>query len=66
MLVLSRKRGECVDIGGGIVVEVVEIRGDKVRLGFTAPTETPIHRREVSNAIAREAAKNACTGDGNP
>lgn len=57
MLVLKRKRGEQVDIGGGIVVTVVEIRGDKVRLGFDAPKDVSVHRREVSEAIEREKAQ---------
>lgn len=53
MLVLSRKRGEQVVIGGDINVVVVEIRGDKVRLGIEAPKETPVHRQEVWAAINR-------------
>ena len=53
MLVLSRKAGEKVVIDGGtIVVEVLEIRGDKVRLGFTAPPQISLHREEVAEAIA--------------
>lgn len=47
MLILSRKKNESIVIGDGITVTVVEIRGDKVRLGFEAPEEIPIHRREV-------------------
>lgn len=53
MLVLSRKKNEAVMIGD-IEVMVVEIRGDKVRLGFEAPPEVPVHRREVFDAIKRE------------
>ena len=56
MLVLSRQRNESVVIKvGEVVIEmtVVDIRGDKVRLGFTAPKEVPIHRREVYEAILR-------------
>lgn len=57
MLVLQRKRGESVVFGDGrIEVHVVEIRGDKVRLGIEAPAETPVHRREVFEAIRREEA----------
>lgn len=54
MLVLSRKKHEAIDIGTDISVMVVEIRGDKVRLGITAPREMPVHRREVMEAIERE------------
>lgn len=56
MLVLSRKAGESVVIEGGIIVEVVAIRGDKVRLGFTAPDEIGIYRKEVYvKRLAEEA-----------
>jgi carbon storage regulator len=51
MLVLSRKRDQQIIIGDGIVVTVVEIRGDKVRLGIEAPTDVPVHRKEVYEAI---------------
>lgn len=54
MLVLSRQRDESIMIGDNIVITVVEIRGDKVRLGINAPTETPVHRQEVYEAIQRE------------
>lgn len=54
MLVLSRKRDEDLVIGDGIVVRVVDIRGDKVRLGVIAPKEVPVHRREVYEAIQRQ------------
>lgn len=54
MLVLSRKKDEIIDIGGGITVMVVEIRGDKVRLGVDAPKDVTIHRREVTEEIARD------------
>ena len=53
MLVLSRKINEQVVIGGNIVVTVIDIRGDKVRLGIQAPKEVPVHRREVFDAIRR-------------
>ena len=55
MLVLSRKRNESIVIDGSIVITVVEIRGDKVRLGIEAPREVPIHRKEIFAAIAAEA-----------
>lgn len=54
MLVLSRQRDESIIIGDNIVVTVVDIRGDKVRLGINAPTEIPVHRQEVYEAIRRE------------
>lgn len=54
MLVLSRQRDESVVIGDNIVITIVDIRGDKVRLGIDAPTEVPVHRREVYEAIQRE------------
>jgi len=53
MLVLSRKKDESIMIGD-IKVVIVEIRGDKVRLGVEAPKEVPVHRREVYDAIERE------------
>lgn len=54
MLVLSRHRDESIMIGDEIVVTIVDIRGDKVRLGIQAPTDIPVHRREVFDAIQRE------------
>jgi carbon storage regulator len=54
MLVLSRQRDECIMIGDNIVVTIVDIRGDKVRLGIQAPAEIPVHRQEVYEAIQRE------------
>jgi carbon storage regulator len=54
MLVLSRHRDQSIIIGEQIVVTVVDIRGDKVRLGIDAPSEIPVHRREVYEAIQRE------------
>ena len=54
MLVLSRQRDESIMIGDTIVVTIVDIRGDKVRLGINAPAEIPVHRQEVYEAIQRE------------
>jgi carbon storage regulator len=54
MLVLSRQRDESIMIGDNIVVTIVDIRGDKVRLGISAPTEIPVHRQEIYEAIQRE------------
>jgi len=53
MLVLSRKKDESIVINNDIRIVVVEIRGDKVRLGVEAPKEVPVHRQEVYEAIAR-------------
>ena len=55
MLVLSRKKNESIIINDDITIVVVEIRGDKVRLGVEAPKEVPVHRREVYEAIHRHA-----------
>ncbi len=54
MLVLSRQRDESIVIGDNIVVTIVDVRGDKVRLGIDAPREVSVHRREVYEAIQRE------------
>lgn len=54
MLVLSRQRDESIMIGDNIVITIVGIRGDKVRLGINAPSEIPVHRAEVYEAIQRE------------
>jgi len=59
MLVLSRKKNESIVINNDITIVVVEIRGDKVRLGVEAPKEVPVHRREVYEAIKRSDAENA-------
>lgn len=56
MLVMSRKKGESIIINNDITIVVVEIRGDKVRLGIEAPHEVPVHRREVYDAIRRFAS----------
>jgi carbon storage regulator len=56
MLILSRRKDESVVIDGGITVMVVEIRENSVRLGFTAPKETAVHRSEVQDAILRQMA----------
>ena len=57
MLVLSRKKDEQIVIGDNVRIVVVDIRGDKVRLGIEAPKEVPVHRREVFEAIQREGKK---------
>ena len=58
MLVLSRKKNESIVINDDISIVVVEIRGDKVRLGVEAPKEVPVHRREVYDAIKRSLETN--------
>ena len=55
MLVMTRKRDESIVIGPDIEIVVVDIRGDKVRLGVKAPVELPVHRREVYEAICNAA-----------
>ncbi len=59
MLVLSRQRDETIMIGDDIEITVVDIRGDKVRLGITAPPSVKVHRMEVYEAIKRENQKAA-------
>ena len=59
MLVLSRHRDESIMIGDDVVITIVDIRGDKVRLGIDAPQHIPVHRQEVYDAIQRENQKAA-------
>jgi len=54
MLVLSRQKDESIMIGDNVEITIVDVRGDKVRLGITAPREIPVHRMEVYEAIQRE------------
>ena len=54
MLVLSRQRDESIMIGDDVEIIIVDVRGDKVRLGITAPKNIPVHRREIYDAIQRE------------
>jgi carbon storage regulator len=54
MLVLSRQKEETIMIGDNIEITIVDIRGDKVRLGITAPQNIPVHRKEVYDAIKQE------------
>jgi carbon storage regulator len=62
MLVLSRQKDESIMIGDDVEVTVVDVRGDKVRLGITAPKAIPVHRREVYEAIKREKAEKQAKG----
>ncbi len=64
MLVLSRKKNESIVINNDITIVVVEIRGDKVRLGVEAPKEIPVHRREVYDAIRRNELPVSDPADG--
>ncbi|MBL8852610.1 MAG: carbon storage regulator CsrA [Planctomycetaceae bacterium] len=59
MLVLSRHRDESIMIGDNVMITIVDIRGDKVRLGIEAPQDIPVHRQEVYEAIKRENQKAA-------
>jgi len=54
MLVLSRQRDETIMIGDDVEITIVDIRGDKVRLGINAPRHIQVHRKEVYDAIKRE------------
>lgn len=54
MLVLSREKNECIVINEVIEIEILDVKGDKVRLGITAPENVPVHRKEVQLAIERE------------
>ena len=54
MLILSRRRDESIVIGDDIKITVIDIRGDRVRLGIEAPIAVPVHREEVRDAIERD------------
>jgi len=58
MLVLSRQRDESIMIGDDVEITIVDIRGEKVRLGINAPAHVPVHRKEVYEAIKREKQAN--------
>lgn len=73
MLVLSRLRDESIMIGDDIEITVVDIRGDKVRIGISAPNRVPVHRKEVYDSIKSEAPGEAipslaqgASGEGQP
>lgn len=70
MLVLSRKKNESIVINNNIKITIVEVRGDKVRLGIDAPRHVPVHRNEVFESIEaerkeEEAAKTGLQGEEN-
>ena len=54
MLVLSRQRDETIMIGDDVEITIVDIRGDKVRVGINAPKHIAVHRKEVYDAIQQE------------
>jgi carbon storage regulator len=62
MLVLSRQRDESIMIGDDVEITIVDVRGEKVRLGINAPPHVPVHRKEVYEAIKREKAAAAQAG----
>jgi carbon storage regulator len=62
VLVLSRQRDETIMIGDDIELTVVDIRGDKVRIGIKAPAQVPVHRKEIYEAIRRENEEAARLG----
>ncbi len=63
MLVLSRQKDESIIIGDDVEVIIVDVRGDKVRLGINAPREIPVHRKEIYEAIQREKKQKTGTDD---
>jgi len=64
MLVLSRQRDQTIVIGDSIRITIVDVRGDKVRIGIDAPRDVAVHREEVYNAIQRESNENQTTTSG--
>ncbi len=66
MLVLSRKKNESIIINDLITLTVIEIRGDKVRLGIEAPKDVPVHRREVYEAIQAQIRSSSSTSELSP
>jgi len=54
MLVLQRKKDEAIVINENVKVEIVDVRGDKVKLGITAPREVSVHREEIYEIIQRK------------
>ncbi len=62
MLVLSRQKDESIIIGDDIEITIVDVRGDKVRLGINAPKHISVHRKEIYDAIQREKVEKAASG----
>ena len=63
MLVLSRQRDESIIIGDNVVITVVDIRGDKVRLGIEAPRDIAVHRQEIYDAIQKQDSSVSVPGN---
>jgi carbon storage regulator len=63
MLVLSRKENQTIKIADDIEITIVQIRGDRVRIGIEAPKSVPVHRQEVWEAIQKKAREEQETGD---
>jgi len=61
MLVLSRAKEESIVIDDKIVIKIIDVRGDKVRLGIDAPKAMPVHRKEIQDAINREKTRRLTT-----
>ena len=59
VLVLSRQKDESIIIGDDVEITIVDVRGDKVRLGINAPRSISVHRKEIYEAIQREKAEKA-------
>ncbi len=64
MLVLSRKKDESIIIGDDVKITIVDIRGDKVKLGISAPKIISVHREEIYEAIQQAKTKKASAADG--
>ncbi|MCK4958951.1 MAG: carbon storage regulator CsrA [Planctomycetes bacterium] len=62
MLVLSRQKDESIIIGDDVEITIVDVRGDKVRLGINAPRSISVHRKEIYEAIQREKAQAEAAG----
>ncbi len=54
MLVLTRQRGETIMVDGNIIITIIEVRGDRVRIGIEAPRDVSVHREEIYNEIQRD------------
>ena len=54
MLVLTRQRGEKIVVDGNIIITIIEVRGDRVRIGIEAPRDVSVHREEIYNEIQRD------------
>ncbi len=65
MLVLSRQKDESIMIGDDVEITIVDVRGDKVRLGINAPRNISVHRKEIFLAIQKEKAEHSTSTSGN-